>query len=75
LRKIEAHGEGASRRIRQRGRGSPVGSSRSAFQNVRSAMAIVGRSNDVSRGRLPTACLGELTSDSCGTRMRGYTQP
>ena len=45
-RMSEARDEGVALGTRQHGLGSPVGSSRSAFQNVRSAMAIVGRSAD-----------------------------
>jgi hypothetical protein len=39
------------------------------------AINAVPIANDVSRGLLPAECLGELTSDPFGTRMRGYTQP
>ena len=46
LRKIEVDAEDAARRIRRHGQGSRVGSSRSSFHNIRSAMAIAARSDD-----------------------------
>src|ERR1700730_4690218 len=47
LRKIEVNAEDAARQIRRHGQGSRVGSSRSAFHNIRSAIAIAARSDDL----------------------------
>ena len=47
LRKIEVNAEDAARQIRRRGQGNHVGSSRSAFHNIRSAMVIAARSDDL----------------------------
>ena len=46
LRKIEVDTEGAARQTQQYGQGIPVGSSRSAFHNSHSAMAIAVRLAD-----------------------------
>jgi hypothetical protein len=46
LRKIEADAENAARQIQRYGQGIPVGSSRSAFHNNHSAMAIAARLAD-----------------------------
>jgi hypothetical protein len=43
VRKIEADAEDAARQIRQHGQGSRAESSRSAFHNIHSAMAIAAR--------------------------------
>ena len=43
VRKIEADAEDAARQIRQHGHGSRAESSRSAFHNIHSAMAIAAR--------------------------------
>jgi hypothetical protein len=46
LRKVEANAEDAARQIRRRGQGGRVGSSRSAFHNIRSATVIAAWSDD-----------------------------